>query len=129
LIPAGRANALDDEERRLLNEIVKSAQFEIASEREKIAHGGTGDFNAINIAARRIMDAKLQLAMTPAEKVEVWAEFVKRTGEAVESARMMHEGGRGTIIDVTRVQTIHLEAQLGLYRAKKELSPQTTGSP
>jgi hypothetical protein len=78
-------------------------------------------------ARRRLAMAKLQLATTPEEKVKFWEEVVLHVATLEAAAKKNYELGIGSILELKRARSAHLEAQLGLHRAKKEL-PQAAGS-
>jgi hypothetical protein len=121
LVGGGRAHALDEEERRLLEEIVKTTQDEIEGMSRMIADGRI-DSGAVIDAERRLATARLKLAATPEEELQIWEEIVQTTATSMQHIQRMIDAGQTTTIELYGARARHLEAQLGLYRARKAMS-------
>jgi outer membrane protein TolC len=125
LMSAIPAHALDDEERRLLQEIVKSTQQEFES-KEQMYLNGKLYFGDVSDAARRLAEARLNLATSPAERLQLWEDMVKITAQAEQYAQASVHNGMGTTAELHQAHARHLEAQLGLYRTKRAMQTEST---
>jgi hypothetical protein len=109
----------DDELRKLLKARYNEALAEM-QQQAALYQKGRSAFDSFAEAGQRVMQARLELSDTPADKVAVLAQFVElnRTAEAMARARF--ESARGTEAAIHRARYQRLDAEIQLIRARRE---------
>lgn len=80
--------------------------------------GGQISYEKVLAAQTALLNGKLDLCETPAERVKAHEEMVKLAEEMVTAVRKLVEVKQATNIDLLKAEVQLLEARIGLERAK-----------
>jgi hypothetical protein len=113
----------DDELRKLQKERYNAALKELHLRNELIAAGKDTPLDGIYDAAGRLLDAELDLAQTPAERVAVRQKQLGLSKEVEATTKHFSEAGNSKVspADVEKARYARLTAEIKLLRAKKDL--------
>jgi hypothetical protein len=113
----------DDELRKLQKERYNAALKELQLRGEVIAAGKDTPLDGIYDSAGRLLDAELDLAETPAERVAVRQKQVGLSKEVEATTKHFYEAGNSKVApaDVEKARYARLTAEINLLRARKDL--------
>jgi hypothetical protein len=110
----------DDELRKLQKERYNAALKELQLRGELVAAGKDTPLDGIYDAAGRLLDAELDLAETPAERVAVRQKQVGVSKEVEAMTKRYADAGNAKVspADVEKARYARLTAEMNLLRAK-----------
>jgi hypothetical protein len=113
----------DDELRKLQKERYNAALKELQIRNEAVAAGKDTPLDGIYDAAGRLLDAELDLAETPAERVAVRQKQVWLSKEVAATTKRFADAGNPKVppADVEKARSARLAAEINLLRARKDL--------
>src|SRR5262249_19951844 len=118
--PAPAARALQREERDAL-----AAQFGM---RAAEWAAGSGDFQALQETAGRLLLVELDMAETSSERIAAYQTHAERMRSAEARSKALIEAKRGADTWLLWTGGARLEADIWLHRARKNLSPPPAGT-
>ncbi len=109
----------DDELRKLLkaryNEALAAAQgYRTLYQSARVS------FHDLGEAQQRLMQAGLELCETPADKIALYTRLVELDKNVEEVAKARMDAARGTEAELHRARYQRLDAEVQLFRAKRE---------
>jgi adenosylhomocysteine nucleosidase len=121
----------DDELRKLQKERYNTALKELQLRNALITAGRSNPLDGLFDAAGLLLEAELDLAETPAERVAVREKQVELLKEVEKTTRRYADTGsvRVTPADVERVRSARLAAEINLLRARKDTPKPASTAP
>jgi hypothetical protein len=109
----------DDELHKLLKERYNAALDEVQVRLKQFRDVRAGNLNDLGQAARRLLDARLELCANAAERVPVYEQHLEmaRTVEKIQKAR--YDTGQASAADWHQARFQRLDVEIQLLRAKK----------
>jgi hypothetical protein len=113
----------DDELRKLQKERYTAALKELQLRNELVTAGKDTLIDGIYDAAGRLLDAELDIAQTPAERVAVRQKQVGLSKEVEATTKRFADAGSPKVspADVEKAHYARLTAEINLLRARKDL--------
>jgi outer membrane protein TolC len=84
---------------------------------------GTVDYAGVHQARRELLDAKLDLAETRAERVAVLEQQIKAAKQSLDVVQMRFNAGRVSEADVCRARAFCLETEIKLVQERGKPAP------
>jgi outer membrane protein TolC len=85
---------------------------------------GTVDFHQVAQAQRELLDAKVDSAGSPEERIALFEEQLKLASEILKVAQARFESGRVSQPDVLRAKAFYLDVKIKLVRERAKPKPQ-----
>ncbi|WP_254508921.1 hypothetical protein [Anatilimnocola floriformis] len=116
--PAAPASSLPADVAKLLRERLEHLRYCANAEKE-LYDTGRGTLERLIHANRQVVEAELELASTPAERIQARETLLKHAETLELSAKTRHDAGLISTADLRSAQAMKLRAQADLLLEKK----------
>lgn len=109
-----------DEARKFLEER-KAVLEKLVEIHRQAAEVGAGSLDAVRLAQKELLEAELDLAEQPSERVEILERLVKTMQDREEYLEQLRNARGGSPIDVLKARAARLKTQADLSRERRQL--------
>ncbi|MBI3864954.1 MAG: TolC family protein [Planctomycetia bacterium] len=118
---AAPSKRTDGKLKELLNERLATVR-EMASQATKEYQAGQAPFSRVHQATMAVLNAELEMCESDKERMAVLEKTVGLTKENEKNTEQRYKSGEAGVSDVLLAKTDRLEAEIGLERARLEMT-------